>query len=1100
MKNWMIESRVNTTKQTSLNRLLLAVISLVVVVGGLGTPCYAALDSKGTEFWLTFPGNFNGGSTLNLFITGDANTSGTVDIPGLGFSTPFTVTAGTVTTVALPSGADLGGLSDVITNLGIHVTALNEVTVYGLNRVPFTTDAYLGLPVDILGTDYINLGFGNVNIVNGTQFAIVGTVNGTTVTITPSVTTGARVVGVPYSITLNQGEVYQLRNTGSQPNDLSGTLISSDQPIAVFGSHQCANIPNGSTLACDHIVEQLTPTVTWGKNFVTEPLATRLNGDTFRIIASVNGTTVNINGVPVATLNKGQFTQQLITGPSQITADQPVMVAQYSNGTTFDGVTSDPFMMLIPPYEQFLGNYTVTTPASGFSTNFINIVVPNAAVGAVTLDAVPVPPGSYTAIGVSGFSGAQLAVGLGSHNLAGPLPFGTFVYGFDNADSYGYPGGMSLSPIVTATTLLLDPKSATNQVGQTHCVNATVLDQHTNVVVGVRVDFSVTGANTTAGFSNTDSNGVAAFCYVGTNPGADNIQASVGTLQDTAEKIWLGGATPQISCDLQFSTTNGEQIVSDPCGEADAGVPVGTTVFVSPQICADAANTGSVSNFIVRVIRDGTVTNTCSVFGLVLDPGQCLNACFISFNCDTPGVHTFEVTVTAQANCSACVTTTCFSTFECCAPPPPCPTCDGGVVTVNPPGVTINFNTNPPTYSGDPALLPYFTYDNSGPTPDTWKAIFDVVGKQLLLKSGATIKTTQVPANTNNRRAPGIVIKSTCSVETEPGSYIAVGSLNRQAGNILIQVDGPVTINGVVSNSVDGTMGRPGNITIGTQCGDILTGPKSKVITYGQDYGGSDINLANCESGNIVINGLVDASYKAKQASKINIASFGGSVSINGKNVFGTEVVAGALRTVTSGVSVRSRRDPLPGTIEIQAASDIYVQGSTLLDKNYPNYGAVAVKTMSTGSKGGLIDARAGGNITLIDRALDNANRYNTAAVNRALAGGGIQLTVSGSVDNGASDIGKPVVNVQGGSGGQGGTNELRGEGSGVNVGAGAKVLADSTGPNGSVGANIISGCTGVTEAGVVSPADGAGDNTGVCGVPDPLFLDCGELGIVFAQ
>ncbi|HZC03371.1 MAG TPA: hypothetical protein VE844_19065 [Gammaproteobacteria bacterium] len=42
--------------------------------------------------------------------------------------------------------------------------------------------------------------------------------------------------------------------------------------------------------------------------------------------------------------------------------------------------------MLIPPFEQSLASYTVTTPASGFSTNFINIVAPAAAVGAITLD------------------------------------------------------------------------------------------------------------------------------------------------------------------------------------------------------------------------------------------------------------------------------------------------------------------------------------------------------------------------------------------------------------------------------------------------------------------------------------------------------------------------------------------------------------------------------------------------------------------------------------------------------------------------------------------------------------------------------------------
>ncbi len=516
----------------------------------------AAPDSKGTDFWLTFPGNYSGGPQLSLFITGDTASTGTVEIPGLGFSTTFTVTPGTVTTVSIPSTADLGSSSDIVENKGIHVTALVEVTVYGLNRIPATTDAYLGLPTDILGTEYIVLGYKNSGYYwNGTEFGIVGTASGTTVTITPSVTTGPRPAGVPYNITLNQGETYQLINTGPAPNDLSGTFITSDKPIAVFGGNKCANIPQGFSW-CDHIVEQLPPVVTWGKNFVTMPLATRLNGDTFRFLASTDGTTVSVNGTVVATLNRGQLHERIITGPAQIISDQPILVAQYSNGSSYDGVTSDPFMMLIPPFEQFLGGYTVTTPASGFAINFINVVAPSPAVGVITLDGVPIPAESFVPIGTSGFSGAQVAVSLGSHALAGPLPFGAFVYGFDAYDSYGYPGGMSLAPVVVVRRVAVAPKTATNRVGTEHCVTATVTDQNDNPVVGVRVDFNVTGANPTAGFGLTDSNGQARFCYTGANPGTDSIVASVGSISDTATKTWVAG--PSIVIDLTGCTTCGQ--------------------------------------------------------------------------------------------------------------------------------------------------------------------------------------------------------------------------------------------------------------------------------------------------------------------------------------------------------------------------------------------------------------------------------------------------------------------------------------------------------------------------------------------------------------
>jgi hypothetical protein len=413
-----------TKKITTYIKLVICLLAIVTLPQNL----YAAqLDSKGTDFWLMFNGNFRT-PELTLFITGDTATSGTVSIPGLAFTSPFTVTPGTITSVTIPSSAEVT-TSNIIENLGIHVVSTAEVTVYGLSRLQATTDAFLGLPTDILGTEYINLGYKNTNVINASQFGIVATQDNTAVTITPTVTTGSRIAGVPYLITLNQGQTYQLRNTNSAPADLTGSIIQSDKPIAVFGGHQCANIPSGS-VACDHIVEQLTPTSTWGQAFLTVPLATRVRGDTFRILASQNGTEVRINGSLVVTLNRGQFYEQIIVGQSEITTTNPVLVAQYSNSSSFDGVTSDPFQTLIPPKEQFLAGYTVTTPASGFPTNFINIVAPNAIVGTINLDGSAIPSASFSPIGSSGFSGAQVAVLIGSHNLDATLPFGITNYGF----------------------------------------------------------------------------------------------------------------------------------------------------------------------------------------------------------------------------------------------------------------------------------------------------------------------------------------------------------------------------------------------------------------------------------------------------------------------------------------------------------------------------------------------------------------------------------------------------------------------------------------------------------------------------------------------
>gem|GEM_PF-2227181 len=504
------------------------------------------LDSSGTDFWLAFPGNYST-PKLTLFITGAEATTGQVEITGLGFTRSFTVSPGQVTSVDITSSADLSAV-DGVENKGIHVTAQKEITVYGLNRVQASTDAYLGLPTDILGTDYVTLGYKNVNIINGTQFALVATENNTSVTIVPKANAGSRTAGVPYTINLQRGQTYQLRSTNAAPADLSGSLVTSSKPIAVFGGHQCANIPDGTTLACDNIVEQLPPTTTWGKSFATVPLATRNGGDTFGFVASKNGTQVRVNGTLAATLNRGQFQYMNIKGVAHITSTEPILLAQYSNGTTFDSVTSDPFMMLIPPYEQFLSSYTVTTPESGFRFNYINVVVPNSAIGSLRLDGVAVPTSRFSAIGASGFSGAQLTVGTGTHTLVASLPFGAFMYGFDTADSYGYPGGMSLAPVAVVTSVTVAPKTGSNQVSAEHCLTATVVDQNGQPVAGVRVDWRVTGANTVEGFGSADASGHNVFCYTGNHGGNDSIVASVGTLSDNATMSWTVTRAPVARC------------------------------------------------------------------------------------------------------------------------------------------------------------------------------------------------------------------------------------------------------------------------------------------------------------------------------------------------------------------------------------------------------------------------------------------------------------------------------------------------------------------------------------------------------------------------
>ena len=115
-------------------------------------PDDGAVSNSGQEFWLAFNRNYNGGGELSLFITAPVDTPGTVEVPGLGLRDHVRRRR--------RSGhdrraADRGvacrhrSVDDLQRRpSAVHVVADDDVAVYGLNYIPFTTDAFLGLPVD----------------------------------------------------------------------------------------------------------------------------------------------------------------------------------------------------------------------------------------------------------------------------------------------------------------------------------------------------------------------------------------------------------------------------------------------------------------------------------------------------------------------------------------------------------------------------------------------------------------------------------------------------------------------------------------------------------------------------------------------------------------------------------------------------------------------------------------------------------------------------------------------------------------------------------------------------------------------------------------
>jgi hypothetical protein len=221
----------------------------------------------------------------------------------------------------------------------------NEVAVFGLVENFQSTDGCLMLPVDVLGKDYVVLACGSFQFPTS-SFMVVATDDGTTVTLVPRSSVGSHPAGVAYTVTMNRGQVYGFTNTDSAFFwDQTGTIIRADKPIAVYGGNRQTFIPPADQWA-DRVFEQMTPTSAWGCHFLTMPLATRANGDTFRFVGMVNGTHVTLNGSPLTTLSGTKY-ETIIDGPAEIVSDYPIAVVQYANSFSYDNVTDgDPFEML----------------------------------------------------------------------------------------------------------------------------------------------------------------------------------------------------------------------------------------------------------------------------------------------------------------------------------------------------------------------------------------------------------------------------------------------------------------------------------------------------------------------------------------------------------------------------------------------------------------------------------------------------------------------------------------------------------------------------------------------------------------------------------
>jgi len=418
----------------------------------------SVITSTGTDFYLTLPNHLCASNpaacltvpaTNKLIVSASSPTTGEVIFNGV--VTPFSVAAGNQTVITLDPSVVLSS-NELIEAKGVHVTAQLPISVHVISQSTTSAEGYLALPTAGLGTKYYVMSRASNRFI-GSEFAVVATQDATTINITPTAAGATQSAGTTFSITLNSGETYQLMNPAYA--DMTGTLIMSDKPIAVFSGHRCTDIPSG-TGYCDYLVEQLPDVSIWGKTHHAAPFSGRARY-TVRVLAAQDGTTFTTMPAGLfGTLNAGQFADVDLSGTTEIVSNNPVLVAQFMRGYADDAAAKgDPSMVLITPTEMGMTDATFGAHGlPGTTTLFINIVTETAALANLMLDNVAVNAASFTPIGgTSIYSAGTVSITPGAHTLLGAAPYSALVYDYgitSDAVSYAYPVASKLSFAATA--------------------------------------------------------------------------------------------------------------------------------------------------------------------------------------------------------------------------------------------------------------------------------------------------------------------------------------------------------------------------------------------------------------------------------------------------------------------------------------------------------------------------------------------------------------------------------------------------------------------------------------------------------------------------
>jgi gliding motility-associated-like protein len=450
------------------------------------------VSNTGKDFWVGYghhqfmePGMGNG-QTMVLYISAGQTANVTVSIEGTTWVRNYTIPANTsITTEPIPKAGvydarlysqppSFGGTGSegLFANKGIHIVSNVPVVANAHIYGSASSGSTMLMPSESWGYSYTSLN--SQQYYQGNCFSwmyVVAKENNTLVEITPSVQTrNGRAPGVPFTVTMNRGQIYQILGTNlgaGYGSELTGTKVRSIPnsngdcfPIGAFSgsSRTYITCPSGNPGGGDNIIQQLLPEHTWGRRYLTAPFSNSngvANPQTcmYRVMVKDASTVVKRNGTVLGPLLNNTYYEFASNTADLIESDKPVMVAQFMasvggcNNVTGD---ADPEMIYLSPLGQGVKKTGFRrSNLENINVNYVTLIVPTAALPSLLIDGGNSYDHVYEHPQLTGYTVVvkRYAASDAYGSITCDQPFTGITYGLGTVESYGYNVGMQLKSL-----------------------------------------------------------------------------------------------------------------------------------------------------------------------------------------------------------------------------------------------------------------------------------------------------------------------------------------------------------------------------------------------------------------------------------------------------------------------------------------------------------------------------------------------------------------------------------------------------------------------------------------------------------------------------